>query len=264
MNLCTNAAHAMRDRPGVLGVRLAPRILDEQACLNLPGLRPGRYAWLSVTDTGHGMDAAVQARIFEPFFTTKGPGEGTGLGLPMVHGIVRDHEGAIFVQSSPGQGTRFDLYFPEAVEPVAPTPAAAIAVLPGCGESVLVVDDEESICEAIGAMLTRIGYRVRTFTDARLALAHCRGNPAEFNLLLTDLTMPRVSGPELIAQIRELCPGLPALLMSGMNSTEVPEGDAPGVDYGLVAKPIDIADLSRAVRRALTPTSFPGHATPSS
>jgi DNA-binding NtrC family response regulator len=182
----------------------------------------------------------------------------------MVHGIVRDHEGAIFVQSSPGQGTRFDLYFPEAVEAVTSTPAAAMGIVQGRGESVLVVDDEESICEAIGAMLTRIGYRAKTFTDARLAFEHCRGNPAEFNLLLTGLTMPRVSGPELIAQIREVCPGLPALLMSGMNSAEAPEGDASGAKYGLVAKPIDIAELSRAVRRALAPNLSPGHATPSS
>jgi two-component system, cell cycle sensor histidine kinase and response regulator CckA len=264
MNLCTNAAHAMCDRPGCITVRLTPRQVDEAACLALPGLKPGRYAWLSVTDTGHGMDASVLARIFEPFFTTKGPGEGTGLGLPMVHGIVRDHEGAIFVQSSPGNGTNFDLYFPEAVETTTEARVVQMGILPGRGEIVLVVDDEEAICEAVGAMLSRIGYRVQTFTDPQLALEHFRRSPSMFNLLLTDRTMPRMSGPQLIAKVRDWWPGLPALLMSGLTNTNANEGEAPGAEYGLVAKPIDIIDLSRAVRRMLDPTpSQPNAITPS-
>jgi two-component system cell cycle sensor histidine kinase/response regulator CckA len=254
MNLCTNAAHAMRDHPGCITVRLAPWLLDEAACLALPGLKPGRYAWLSVTDTGHGMDASVLEKIFEPFFTTKDPGEGTGLGLPMVHGIVRNHDGAIFVQSSPGNGASFDLYFPAAPETASEARVIQMGIVSGRGEIVLVVDDEEAICEAIGAMLTRIGYRVQTFTDPQAALEHFRKAPSTFDLLLTDRTMPRMSGQELIARVRDWWPGLPALLMSGMNNGDGPGGQAPEADYGLVAKPIDIADLSRAVRQALDRT----------
>jgi len=252
MNLCTNAAHAMGDRGGRLTVRLTAQVLDAAACLALPGLRPGSYARLTVADTGHGMDAAVLARIFEPFFTTKGPGEGTGLGLPMVHGIVKDHDGGIFVQSLPGVGTTFELYFPEATETESMVPVLDTDIAAGHGESVLVVDDEEAICDAIGAMLRRIGYRVETFTDARLALEKFRAGPAEFDLLLTDRTMPQMSGPELIAHAREWWPGLPALLMSGLNGPSDKDG-LPVAGYGLVAKPIDIADLSRAVRHALNP-----------
>ena len=247
MNLCTNAAHAMRDRPGRLTVRLACRDLDEAAARSLPGLRPGRYAQLTVTDTGHGMEAAVLARIFEPFFTTKGPGEGTGLGLPMVHGIMKEHEGGIFVQSTPGKGTAFDLYFPAAEENNPQAPVPSIRIARGRGEPVLVVDDEESISGAVGTMLDRIGYRVTTFNDPQAALEHFRAAPGHYALLLTDRTMPRLSGPELIAEARKLRPDLPALMMSGLNSADV----ADGADYGLVAKPIDIVDLSQTVRHSI-------------
>jgi two-component system cell cycle sensor histidine kinase/response regulator CckA len=250
MNLCTNAAHAMGHQPGRLSVRLALRPLDAAACLGLPGLEPGRYAHLTVVDTGHGMEASVLARIFEPFFTTKGPGEGTGLGLPMVHGIMQNHDGGIFVQSLPGAGTTFDLYFPEATETGAQDTVADTDIVPGRGESVLVVDDEVAICHAIGAMLRKIGYKVQVFTDPRLALERFRSRPVEFDLLLTDRTMPQLSGPEVIAQARAWWPDVPVLLMSGHDSPSSKDGaDAAG--YRLVTKPIDIAELSRAVRQAL-------------
>jgi two-component system, cell cycle sensor histidine kinase and response regulator CckA len=254
MNLCTNAAHAMGDRPGRLTVRLTPRTLDEAACLSRPGLKPGEYAHLTVADTGHGMEAAVLARVFEPFFTTKAPGEGTGLGLPMVHGIIKDHEGGIFVQSSPGAGTTFDLYFPAAPAAESEAQVLAAEIVPGQGESVLVVDDEEAIGQAVGAMLRRIGYHVEIYEDPREALACIRARPSEFDLLLTDRTMPQLSGPELIRRAREWWPSLPALLMSGMNSSNPQDEAAAQAGYALVEKPIDIADLSRTVRRALSST----------
>ncbi len=250
MNLCTNAAHAMRHRPGRLTLRLVACALDVSGCLALPGLQPGQYARLTVVDTGHGMDAAVLARIFEPFFTTKGPGEGTGLGLPVVHGIMQDHEGGIFVKSFPGEGTTFDLYFPAATENDIPQVMVDIDIVPGRGESVLVVDDEDAICAAVGATLRRIGYRVQTFTDPRLALEHFKASPEGVDLLLTDRTMPHLSGPELIAGVRERRPGFPVLLMSGLDSPPVKDAGVEGI-YRLVAKPIDIAELSQAVRQAL-------------
>ena len=248
MNLCTNAAHAMRDKPGCLAVRLGGRVLDQAACDNRPPLRPGLHAMLTIADTGHGMEPAVLARIFEPFFTTKGPGEGTGLGLPMVHGIMRDHEGAIFVESQRGIGTTFELFFP-AAEPEATiaTPACDEPILRGRGESVLVIDDEPAICAAVGAMLGKLGYRVETFCDPQEGLARFQSAPHAFDLVLTDRTMPRLTGPELIAAARRLRPRVPALLMSGLNE---PEDDAAG-GYDFVSKPLDIALLSQVVRRVL-------------
>ncbi len=251
MNLCTNAAHAMRDKPGCLAVRLGQRVLDEAACRGRPPLRPGLHAVLTVADTGHGMEPAVIARIFEPFFTTKGPGEGTGLGLPMVHGIMSDHDGAIFVRSQPGVGSTFELYFPAATEPVDEAPVFEEEILRGHGESVLVVDDEPAICAAVGAMLGKLGYRVETFGDPGSGLARFQAAPAAFDLVLTDRTMPRMTGPELIAGVHRLRPGLPALLMSGLNGAQSHAEVAAAGGYGLVAKPLDIALLSRVVRAAL-------------
>jgi two-component system, cell cycle sensor histidine kinase and response regulator CckA len=169
----------------------------------------------------------------------------------MVHGIMKDHGGGIFVESTPGAGTTFDLYFPEAKEAGAEAPAPATNLVYGHGESILVIDDEEAICGAIGAMLRRIGYRVETFTDPRQGLVRFRSSPAEFNLLLTDRTMPHLSGPELIAQVHDWWPGLPALLMSGMTGTAPQFASAEQGGYGLVEKPVDIAELSRAVYLAL-------------
>ncbi len=252
MNLCTNAAHAMSDGPGRLTVRLEPCLLDEAACRTLADLRPGRYARITISDTGRGMEPAVLARVFEPFFTTKGPGEGTGLGLAMVHGIVKEHEGGIAVRSEPGAGTTFELYFPEAGEADGPVRTVETTIVSGHGELILVADDEQAICLVIGAMLRKIGYQVETYDDPREALERLRAAPeGTFHLLLTDRTMPHLSGPELVAQAHAIRPGLPALVMSGLNSPM--DGAEPAADraYGLLAKPIDIADLSHAVRQTL-------------
>ena len=253
MNLCTNAAYAMQEKQGRLAVRLVSQSLNDAEVGLYPGLRPGCYARLSVSDTGHGMDAAVLARIFEPFFTTKGPGEGTGLGLAVVHGIMKDYEGGIYVQSRPGEGCMFDLFFPGAgAEEAAGLSAARSKIEPGNGESLLVVDDEPAICEVIAVMLRKIGYQVEKFTDPLMAWERFQGNPEAFDLLLTDLTMPRLTGRVLIAQVQRLRPGFPALLLSG-------GGRAPGEKktegiavYAEVPKPPDMASLSFAVRRALS------------
>jgi CheY-like chemotaxis protein len=205
------------------------------------------HAVLTVADTGHGMEPAVLARIFEPFFTTKGPGEGTGLGLPMVHGIMRDHDGAISVESQPGIGTTFELFFPAADETAADVPVFDEPVVRGQGEAILVVDDEPTICAAVGSMLGKLGYRVETCCDPQEGLARFRLTPHAFDLLLTDRTMPRLTGPQLIAAALELRPDLPALLMSGLN--EIDDDSAPGYDF--VPKPLDISLLSQAVRRVL-------------
>jgi PAS domain S-box-containing protein len=252
MNLCTNAAHAMRDRPGRLTVRLAARTLDETQARTLPGLHAGAYARLTISDTGHGMARSVLARIFEPFFTTKGPGEGTGLGLAVVHGIMKDHGGGIFVDSTPEVGTQFDLYFPAATGSGEAAVAAQENIVFGHGESVLVVDDEPAVCDAVGSMLRKLNYRVETFTEPERALARFRADPAAFNLLLTDRTMPRLTGPQLIGRVEAVRSDLAVLVMSGLSSG--PGGD-PVVRHRVLAKPLDIVELSRAVRDALAPAS---------
>ena len=251
MNLCTNAAHAMRDGAGLLTVRLAAESLDEAGCRLYPGLVPGGYARLTVKDTGCGMDDEVMARLFEPFFTTKGPGEGTGLGLPVVHGIIKDYEGGIFVRSRVGEGSTFDLFFPAATEAETVQPQAPLQIHAGRGESVLLVDDEPAIGEAIAAMLRKIGYRVEKFSEPLLALERLRANPGGFDVLITDRTMPRLTGPMLVAQAQIIRPRLPAIVMSGLNSNLTDGEAAQQAIYTTIAKPPDMAGMSQAVRQAL-------------
>ncbi len=253
MNLCTNAAHAMRDRPGKLKVRLAARSLDETQARALSGLAPGAYTQVTISDTGHGMTKAVLARIFEPFFTTKGPGEGTGLGLAVVHGIMKDHGGGIFVESTPDVGTQFDLFFPAAPGSDDAPVVTQENLMFGYGESVLLIDDEPSVCDAVSAMLRKLNYRVESFTDPEQGLARFQETPAGFDLLLTDRTMPRLTGPQLISLLQAVRPGLPALVMSGLSSRDAGGSNPPAVSYRLVSKPLDIVELSRAVRAALAP-----------
>jgi two-component system, cell cycle sensor histidine kinase and response regulator CckA len=252
MNLCTNAAHAMRERSGRLTVQLRTEVLDEGTRLLYPGLAPGSYARLTVQDTGCGMTDEVKARLFEPFFTTKGPGEGTGLGLPVVHGIIKDYEGGIFVQSRLGEGSVFDLFFPAATEMEASRSQPPVVVHFGRGESVLLVDDEPSVCDAVAAMLRKIGYRVEKFSEPLFALERLRHHPESFDILITDRTMPRLTGPALIAQAQLLRPGLPALLMSGLNYESPMGGSEAKTTYASIAKPVSMAALSQAVRHALS------------
>lgn len=253
MNLGTNAAHAMRGRPGRLEVRLEACEVGEELCRRHEGLRPGRYAQLSVRDTGHGMDGAVLGRIFEPFFTTKAPGEGTGLGLPVVHGIMKSHDGAVLVESKPGVGTRFDLLFPHhaSADEVAEAGASAPAIPAGRGEAVLVVDDELLLAESVGALLRKLGYEPEVVSDPAVALERLNAAPGRFAVLLTDLTMPRLTGLDLSRAVRALQPAPRVVLMSGFHAGwTVAQLRAEGV-CELVTKPIDYAALAQALRRAL-------------
>ncbi len=251
MNLATNAAHAMRDRHGRLTVRLVPRQLDEEFCRIQSGLRPGLYAQLSVTDMGHGMDETTLGHIFEPFFTTKGPGEGTGLGLAVVHGIMEDHDGTIAVRSRVGGGTTFDLFFPQYLGIIRAAVEQDAGIPRGRGESVLLVDDERPLCDAIGAVLQKLGYRMTVCTDPMDAVARFRAAPLDFDVLLTDHTMPQMTGLDVIREVHAVRPGLPVLLVSGLSGTWTPE-KLRGFDIReLVAKPLDLASLAQAVRRAL-------------
>ncbi len=252
MNLCANAAHAMRERGGRLAVELARVELDQEAARLHPGLAPGPHLRLSVSDTGHGMDRNTQLRIFEPFFTTKQPGEGTGMGLAVVHGIVKALAGAVTVYSESGRGTSFHIHLPLSSPPTgeaAPKPAQAPP--PGRGERVLFVDDEPDLAAVGERVLTKLGYRVTALTDSREALARFTAGPHDFQLLITDLTMPGLTGPELAREVHLLNPGLPIVLCTGFSHQDGLRNLAEFGIMRLLAKPLLTHELAQAVREAL-------------
>ena len=258
MNLGTNAWYAMKDRIGRLQVRLEKCVVDAAPIAAQPRLGPGVYARITVGDTGSGMDAATLRRIFEPFFTTKPPGEGTGLGMAVVHGIIASHDGVITVRSQPGEGTVFDLYFPALA---GGAPAAAEeggAVARGAGERVLVVDDEEVLARLAQMTLTALGYEVEFATGSAAALALVRADPGRFALVLTDQTMPGMTGLVLAGQLREIRPGLPVILTTGFTQSLTTERlEAAGVCQ-LLLKPTTILSLATAVHAALAGTGRTG------
>ena len=252
MNLGTNAAHAMQQQGGVLDVALETVVVDADEARRRPDLREGRYVRLTISDTGHGMDRATIDRIFEPFFTTKAPGEGTGLGLSVVHGVVRSHDGVIGVTSELGRGTTFQIHFP--VYEVR-TPAFGISAVPrpiGGHERVLLVDDEQAVARSSARILERFGYRVTFHTDPTQALAAFRERPDGFDLVISDLTMPGLSGLDLARQMLALRPGLPVILASGyVDDDTLARAHALGVREVLL-KPVMPNHLAEAVRAAVT------------
>ena len=251
INLCTNAAHAMQQRPGRIAISLKECDAEALVAQAIPGLRPGRYAQIKVTDTGHGMDAETLKHIFEPFFTTKEPGEGTGLGLAGVQSIVGEHHGAITVQSEPGSGTTFEIYFP-IFESAASQPDESSRPLPrGNGERILIVDDEPAVCASYRELLTQLGYRVTAETNPETALGIFRDAPDEFDLLISDLTMPGMNGVEIARQFLELNRHLPVLLTSGsQDSLTFSHLREIGV-HDLLSKPASLPVVAEAIHRAL-------------
>jgi CheY-like chemotaxis protein len=252
VNLCTNGAHAMRARGGVLSVSYGRMEVDQPFASAHAGLRPGPYVRMTVSDTGHGMDGVTLERIFDPFFTTKAPGEGTGLGLAVVHGIMQNHEGLVTVESQPGRGSLFNLYFPAAGGGM-PVEETREGPLPGGrGEHILVVDDEPAVVEVASRLLTRLGYRVTGHTSPARAMAELRRDPAAFDLVLCDLTMPELTGTELAGQLRTLRPELPVVLTSGYSgSLDQDELQALGIRE-LLSKPFLLQALAETIRRNLT------------
>jgi PAS domain S-box-containing protein len=252
MNLGTNASHAMKDMPGRLSIRLERCEVDAAQAAAQPQLRPGLYACISFTDTGAGMEPATLARVFEPFFTTKGPGEGTGLGLAVVHGIMESHEGAVTVYSHPGEGTVFRLYFPaRAEDPVVPQ-GDVDPVIRGRGERLLWIDDEELLANLGRETLTALGYEVEATTSPEAALALVRADPSRFSLVMTDQTMPGMTGLLLASLIRAVRADLPIILMTGHSlSITAQRTEAAGICQVLV-KPINVTTLASAVHRALS------------
>jgi PAS domain S-box-containing protein len=251
MNLGTNAWHAMRDQPGTLKIEMHVIEADEGFVAVHPDLRPGRYVQLSVSDTGCGMDRATLERIFDPFFTTKEVGEGTGLGLAVVHGIMKSHDGGIDVHSQPGKGTVFQLYFP-VVEIKEAGHDTTLKPLPrGRGEHILFVDDEEALAGVGKRMLQELGYTVTVKTSAPEVIAALRDQPDAFALVITDLTMPVMDGLKLGGQLLQIQPRLPIILMTGYSGMMTSEKVRELGFRELLDKPYTVRSLAESVDRVL-------------
>jgi len=259
LNLCVNARDAM-PRSGVLTVTAANLTLDSVAAAEIADARPGTFLVVEVRDTGTGIPPDVLARIWEPFFTTKGEGKGTGLGLSTVRGILLHHNGFVTVKTRAGHGTVFSVYLPAAEGATGGGEASAGAIQPrrGEGELILVVDDEETVCEMTAKILINYGYRAVTACDGADAIAVFAPRAAEVRLLLTDLEMPMLGGGALATALRRLNPGLPIVVMSGVGS----RGSAAPQELttAFIAKPFQAETLLSIVRHALdtplAPESF--------
>jgi len=251
MNLCTNAYHAMKERGGVLAVTLHEAEIEQAVTDCGTELPPGRYLKLSVSDTGCGMGKDILSRIFEPYFTTKDKDTGTGLGLAVVHGIVKEHQGKISVYSEPGQGTTFNVYLPM-VHQVAPeTGPTLVPPRARANERIMVVDDEASIREMICRFLTNAGYRVDPFANGREAWLALQHTPEDWDLLLTDQTMPEMTGDVLAAKALTLKPGLPVIICSGFSEIiNDKRAQALGVKAYL-QKPVSASALLSVMAKAL-------------
>ncbi len=245
VNLCTNAYQAMREQGGVLTVGLRP---VELSAADMAA--PGQYLQLRVVDTGGGIPRELQERIFEPYFTTKKKGEGTGLGLAMVHGIVQRLGGAVKVYSEPGKGTEFHVYLP--VVAAAPQEEVALSTRMATGsERVLLVDDDTMILSVIGQLLGGLGYRVESFSDSEAALAAFRARPQDFDLVITDMTMPKKTGEQVAGEVLEVRPEMPIILCTGFSENMSPEKAKQLGIRQFLMKPVMMDELARAIRAAL-------------
>jgi PAS domain S-box-containing protein len=249
MNLCSNAVYAV-GRSGTLRVALEPVDVPAERALAHGTLAPGRYARLTVADTGRGMDAATLGRIFEPFFTTKEAGRGTGLGLSLVYGIVTDSGGAIQVTSAPGSGASFEIYLPQ-TEALVAAKSAEEPVPRGGGERVLLVDDEEPLTVMTAEVLAQLGYEAATFTDGRAALEAFEAAPEAFQVMVTDEVMPALTGTELARRVRRRRPDLPIVLLSGYSGPLLTQQALGAGVSELLKKPVQSRELAAALARVL-------------
>jgi len=263
VNLCTNAAHAIGDRGGLLEVSQETVWIDPETARALRPLREGRHVRLSVHDSGCGMDRETISRIFEPFYTTKDPGQGTGLGLAVVHGIMESHDGAVSVYSEPNAGTVFHLYFPVVGGEGAAEEGPVGAVPRGDGRRVLLVDDEVTLVELGSRMLRSLGYEVTSFEGPARALAAFRAHPRAFDVAVTDLTMPGMTGIALAEQLHALRPDLPVIVTTGYGGDQVRArlADA-GLRGEVLSKPFSLDALGQAIHLVVGTAALPADAPP--
>ena len=252
MNLCTNAYHAMRDTGGVLTLSLKhEHLLAPKAFMSLT-VPPGEYLKLSISDTGCGIDPSTLERIFDPYFTTKKVNEGTGLGLSVSLGIIRGHGGLIELESEVGKGTRFDIYLPAAKPSVSREQKQQIGLPKGNHERVLVVDDERFFLDVVKGILEYLDYEIVSCQSSLKALEIFKRDPKKFDLLITDLTMPEMTGVQLIQEIKKYHPDLPVILCTGYSDTITEQSAAHQGITKFLMKPVNTHDLAMAAHEALT------------
>jgi len=251
VNLTTNAAHAIGQMPGSIEYRLEPLQADQNLTQSIPGLAPGRYARLTVTDSGCGMDDQTLSRIFDAFYTTKPVSQGTGLGLSMVHGIMKSHGGVVTVESSPGKGSSFHLYFPASgARPEQEEEEGALAhSRVKAGKRVLYVDDEEALVSLANRMLSRLGHSISGFTDPKQALVAFQAHAQDFDLVISDLSMPHMSGLDFAREVQALRPEIPVLMTSGNIGEKEQASARAACIRELLLKPVTMDELGGALDR---------------
>ena len=249
MNLCTNAAHAMEDNGGILEVGVEDITVNGTASTAIIPLKPGKYIEIRVSDTGCGIEPDMIKNIFVPYFTTRDQGQGTGIGLAVVHRIVENHGGSIMVESTPGKGSCFHVCLPM-IAGLDEKNTQESAPLPGGTETLLIVDDEPSITKFGKKFFKGLGYTVFTSESSRDALEMFRADPGGFDLIITDMTMPKMTGDLLAGEIFTIRPDIPIILCSGFHKKLSGSMDLPGIK-ALIKKPLDKAELAGTVRRVL-------------
>ena len=250
LNLCTNAAHVMREKGGVLEVTLTDMELEEEEVKRYHGLTSGTYVKISVKDTGQGMDPGILKNIFEPYFTTKEVGEGSGMGLAVVHGIVKNHGGDISVISEPGKGSIFEIFLPS-IDAETDSSFEEPAQLAGGDERILLVDDEKAMVTAFKPMLERLGYQVTVKTSSVEALDAFKAMPDYYDVVITDMTMPMMTGVDLAKALIQIHSDIPIILCTGF-SKMIDEEKAKEIGISaFVMKPMVISEIAKTIRQVL-------------
>ncbi|MDY7032725.1 MAG: ATP-binding protein, partial [Thermodesulfobacteriota bacterium] len=250
MNLCTNAGHAMEEKGGILRLELVDVEIDSEFTKTHPGMYPGPYIKLTVSDTGRGMSPHVLDRIFDPFFTTKEKGAGTGMGLSVVHGIVKSYGGSIYASGKPGEGSTFQVFFP-AIEEKPETNTEVENPIPRGSQFILFVDDEPPLADMGKQLLESLGYKVTVKTSSFEALELFKEQPDKFDLVITDMTMPNMTGDKLAKEIMSVRSNMPVILCTGFSS-KITEDDAKRIGIrAFVSKPVLKREIGETIFRVL-------------
>jgi CheY-like chemotaxis protein len=250
MNLATNAFHAMENDGGHFELNLDQVEMSSDELTLHPDIQPGKYIKLTINDTGQGINPEIMGKIFDPYFTTKAIGKGSGLGLSLVHGIVKNHRGAITVDSQPGKGTVFTILLPAIEETIVNKRKEKTDALYLGKESILFVDDDESIARMMARMLKKIGYQVEVRTNPVEALALFKEKSDQFDIVITDMTMPQMTGDSLAEKLREIRHDIPIIICTGYSSL-IDEDKSKKMNMFFIMKPITIVDIGKMIRKAL-------------
>ena len=252
VNLCTNAAHAMNGSGGVIELNITTKVIGIDPITSFSDLPQGPYAELTISDTGHGIPNDVIKRVFDPYFTTKEPGKGTGMGLSVVHGIVKSHGGIIKVDSRVGSGSVFTVYVPLIDAVVDDKPVLDNEYIPGGKENILLVDDEYMIADTMKIMMEQLGYKVEAFTESNRALEVFENDPGAFDLVITDMTMPKMTGDLLASKIQDIRKNTPVIICTGFNNKVDPEDLKEKGVCEILTKPVRTTTLAKAINNVLS------------